>query len=291
MLPKVIRPVPFQKKSGMTLHRAGIVIPFDERMRPPFLAIQNDYPRPGSRAGTKQEVRVSMTTETNEQDVIAPGATASGASYSNRMSPCEIAGETTPSLTEEVNKPQHTGTTKSPRRRTIKSRKSGKTSRRKGTALKGQTTRPHVNWQHPPRGSFEAAEFLAGEGYIVAKPIGPDPVFDLMGRSRDQEIIVKVVRPREPVRGAARVAELYLPEILMLKPYYRSPEDFVEIWIYSREVGLARYRVFDWGIANAATITKLIKTPPAPVRETQNIKNLPANGQTRNSPCPVSVSG
>lgn len=37
-----------------------------------------------------------MTTETNEQDVIASGAIASGATYSNRINPCEaVAGETT----------------------------------------------------------------------------------------------------------------------------------------------------------------------------------------------------
>ena len=241
-----------------------------------------------------------QNSETTEQDVITPGAIASGASYSNRINPCgtvaphssQVAGETTQSpIPEEDSRPQHAGTTKSSRRRTVKGRKSGKTSQRKGTAPKGRTARPKENWQHHPRGSFEAAEFLAVEGYIVAKPIGPDPVFDLLGRSLDREIIVKVVRPREPVRGAARVAELYLPEILMLKPYYRSPEDFVEFWVFSREAGLARYRVFDWGIANVATITKLIKTPPAPVRETQNVKNPPADRQTRNSPCPVSISG
>jgi len=237
---------------------------------------------------------------TTYEDVITPGAIASGATYSNRINPCgtvshessHVAGETTQSLIpEEDTRPQHAGATPSPRRRTVKSRKSGKACRRKGTAPKGRTARPKENWQHAPRGTWEAADLLAGEGYIVGKTTGPAPVFDLVGRSPDQAILVKIVRPREPVTGAARVADLYLPEILTLRPYYRSATDIIELWVFSKEAGLLRYRIFDWGIANTKTITKILKIPPAPAPVRQNVPQNPADQQTRNSPCPVSVSG
>jgi len=230
-----------------------------------------------------------MTTETHEQDVIAPGAIASGASYSNRISPCEIAGETTNVLLPEAGAETIPGgTPKTSHRRTVKSRKTRAGSRRKRRA---GSDSPHEIWLRPPKGTFEAANILAAEGYIIGKTTGPAPVFDLVGRSPEQGILVKIVRPREPVRGAARVAELYLPEILLLRTYSRSPADNIELWIFSREIGLARYRVFDWGIANVATVTKLFKTQPMknPVRQTGN--KCPVDQQTRNSPSPDCASG
>ncbi|MEN6396822.1 MAG: hypothetical protein ABFC78_10100 [Methanoregula sp.] len=241
-----------------------------------------------------------QNSETNEQDVITPGAIASGASYSNRINPCgtvsdesiSVAGETTPSrIPDDDTGLQHAGATPSPRRRTVKSRKSGKACRRKGTAPNGRTAPPKENWQHAPRGTWEAANLLAAEGYVVGKTTGPAPVFDLVGRSPYQAILVKIVRPREPVTGAARVVNLYLPEILTLRPYYRSATDIIELWVFSKEAGLLRYRIFDWGIANTKTITKILKIPPAPAHVWQNVPRNPADQQTRNSPCPVSVSG
>lgn len=207
-----------------------------------------------------------MTTEANEQDVNAPGAIASGASYSNRISPCEIAGETTNVLIPETGaETMSGGTDKTSHRRTVKSRKTRTGSRRKGRAGSAPS---HEIWLRPPKGTFEAAKILAAEGYIIGKTTGPAPVFDLVGKSPEQGILVKIVRPREPVRGAARVAVLYLPEILLLRSYYRSPADSIELWIFSREIGLARYRVFDWGLANVTTVAKLFKTQPSktPVR-------------------------
>jgi len=236
---------------------------------------------------------------TTHEDVITPGAIASGATYSNRINPCgtvsqecsHVAGETTPSLIPEETRPQHAGTTPAPRRRTVKGRKYGNASRRKNPAPAGLTARPKENWQHVPRGTWEAADLLAAEGYIVGKTTGPAPVFDLVGRSPDQAILVKIVRPRQPVTGAARVAELYLPEILTLRPYYRLASDIIELWVFSKEAGLLRYRVFDWGIANTKTITKILKIPPATAPVRQNVPQNYSDQQTRNSPCPVSVSG
>ncbi|WP_292369692.1 hypothetical protein [Methanoregula sp. UBA64] len=223
-----------------------------------------------------------MATQTTEQGVIAPGAIASGATYSNRIIPCTIAGETTNVLLPEPGtKKLPGGTGRTSHRRTVKNRKTRAGSHRK---TKAGSARPHEIWLRPPKGTFEAAKILAAEGYIIGKTTGPAPVFDLVGRSPEQGILVKIVRPREPVRGAARVAELYLPEILLLRSYYRSPADSIELWIFSREIGLARYRVFDWGIANVTTVTKLFKTQPSgKVAGQTGQKNL-VEQQTRNSP-------
>ena len=223
--------------------------------------------------------------------MIDSGAVTSDTTHSNRISPCEppAAGKTTDLLFPETDAGKTTaGTGKTSRRRTVKNRKTRTGSHRKGRT---QSASSHENWLRPPKGTFEAAKILAAEGYIVGKTTGPAPLFDLVGRSSEQGILVKIIRPREPVRGAARVTELYLPEILLLRSYYRSPADSIELWIFSREVGLARYRVFDWGIANVTTVTKLFKTQPITSPKGKTIRKYRVDQQTRNSPCPNSVSG
>jgi hypothetical protein len=231
-----------------------------------------------------------MISEMNGEEVNAPGLDTSGALQNYRINPCATAaGKTTDLLFPETGAGKTTaGTGKTLRRRTVKNRKTRTGSRRKGRA---QSASSHENWLRPPKGTFEAARILADEGYIVGKTTGPAPLFDLVGRSPEQGILVKIIRPREPVRGAARVTELYLPEILLLRSYYRSPAAYIELWIFSREVGLARYRVFDWGIANVTTVTKLFKTQPSTASTGKSSQKFHADQQTRNSPSPVGVSG
>ena len=231
-----------------------------------------------------------MISEINGEEVNAPGPDASGALQSYRINPCTTAAGEIPEslLPSSEARPAKAGTARAPRRSSVKGRRTGTGSRRKKRV---QSAHPHENWLHPPKGTFEAARILADEGYIVGKTTGPAPLFDLVGRSPEQAILVKIIRPREPVRGAARVAELYLPEILLLRSFCRSPADYIELWIFSRETGLARYRVYDWGIANVVTIAKLCKKTPADALAGQTGQKLSANQQTRNSPCPNGVSG
>ena len=233
-----------------------------------------------------------MTETIHEQGVITPGAVASGALQSNRINPCEtVAGETTNvRIAGESGTAPMAPVSGSPRRRTTRGNRSRK-GRRKTTSRVRRHAQPGVIWQHTPRGTFEAAKILDAEGYIVGKTTGPDPVFDLVGRSPEQAILVKVVRPRQPVHGAARVAELYLNEIRRLQPYCRTADDRIEIWTFSREIGLARYRVFGWGIGNAGTIAKLLKTRQESALDPQKNQELSANQPNRNSPCPDGVSG
>ena len=73
--------------TGMLLHGAGVVFPWTSGcVRPP--AAPHKYPRPGSRAiNTKEEYHDRTTT--NEQDVIAPGAMASGACTATGLTPAK----------------------------------------------------------------------------------------------------------------------------------------------------------------------------------------------------------
>jgi len=232
-----------------------------------------------------------MTETTNEQDVNAPSAIASGATYSNRINPCETvtvtesaaAGETPivplPENAVGANKP---GTTGSARPRTVRTKRRGKGARNRKPKLPGV---------HPPRGTFEAADILAREGYFVGLMRGRGTAFDLVGHSPEGTILVRIVRPKTPVANAREIRELYEKDIRAIQPFCRTSSDNIQFWVFSRENGLLRYRVFDWGIGNVTTMQKILKKKNDTASDTKSATTGQAIQRARNSPCPECQTG
>lgn len=177
-----------------------------------------------------------------------------------------------------------------PRHCTVKGRK-----RRKGHRHKknpgGRATTGKRDGQHVPRGMYEAMDILKEEGYIAGKILDPESVFDVSGWSHTGSILVRVVRPKESVANARDVRLLYGKEIIRMEPYYRSDADNIQFWVFSRESGLIRYRVFSWGIWNVETILKSMQKKHVAPSDRQIATPEPANRRTRNSPCPVTPTG
>ena len=162
-----------------------------------------------------------------------------------------------------------------------------------GEMKNGGTSAGHGkrNGHHVPRGSCEIAGMLEEEGYIVGVIPDPKSPFDLIGWSNAGSILVRVTRPIELVANARNVREQYEEVIREMEPYYRTEADNIQFMVLSREHGLLRYRVFDWGIGNVVTMQKILKIPRASLSDTQIDTSLPANRRARNSPCPVGPAG
>ena len=173
-----------------------------------------------------------------------------------------------------------------PRHCTVKGRK-----RRKGHRHRknpgGRATTGKRDGQHVPRGMYEAMDILKEEGYIAGKILDPESVFDVSGWSHTGSILVRVVRPKESVANARDVRLLYEEEIIRMESYYRSDADNIQFWVFSRENGLIRYRVFSWGIWNVETMLKSMQKQHVTQSDRQIATPEPANRRTRNSPCPV----
>ena len=162
-----------------------------------------------------------------------------------------------------------------------------------GEKTNGGTSAGHGkrNGHHVPRGSCEIAGMLEDEGYIVGIIADPKSPFDLIGWSNAGSILVRVTRPIELVANARTVREQYEEVILEMEPYYRTEADNIQFMVLSREHGLLRYRVYDWGIGNVKTMQKIMKIPRASVSDQQTETTGPANQRARNSPCPVGPTG
>jgi hypothetical protein len=232
-----------------------------------------------------------MPETTNEQDVNAPGTIASGGTYSNRINPCgAVAATTGPAAGETPATPFPGESGKTPearpagsaRPRTLRTRRHGKVTRIRKAKLPGV---------HPPRGTFEAADILAGEGYLVGRMQGRDAAFDLVGQSPEGSILVRIVRPKSPVANAREVRELYEKDIRAIQPFCRAPSDNIQFWVFSREAGLLRYRVYDWGIGNVSTMQKIFKEKSITASDKKSTNIERSNQRARNSPCPTGQSG
>jgi len=186
--------------------------------------------------------------------------------------------------------PGENGPKDSPRRSSVKGKKRRKGHRHKknagGVAAKGKR-----NGQHVPRGSCEIAGLLEEEGYIVGVIPDPKSPFDLIGWSNAGSILVRVARPKELVANARNVREQYEEVVRVMEPYYRTEADNIQFMVISREFGLLRYRVYDWGIGNVVTMQKIMKIPRASAPVQQIAIAGPANRRARNSPCPVGPAG
>jgi hypothetical protein len=177
-----------------------------------------------------------------------------------------------------------------PRHRTVKGKKRRKGHRHKknpgGRAMTGKR-----DGQHVPRSMYEAMAILRAEGYIVGKILDPESAFDITGWSYRGSILVTVVRPKEPVANAHDVTELYGTKVRKMQPYCRSDADNIQFWVFSREIGLIRYRVFDWGIGNEEKMLKSMQKQHAAQSDKKIAPSEPANRRARNSPCPDEPTG
>ena len=162
-----------------------------------------------------------------------------------------------------------------------------------GEKTNGGTSAGHGkrNGQHVPRGSCEIAGLLEEEGYIVGVIPDPKSPFDLIGWSNTGSILVRVTRPIELVANARNVREQYEEVVRLMEPYYRTEADNIQFMVLSREHGLLRYRVFDWGIGNVKTMQKIMKIPREFPSDQQTGITVKANQRARNSPCPVGPAG
>jgi len=241
--------------------------------------------------GQKEKGDNSMTETTNEQDVNAPGAIASGALHSNRINPCgtvTVTESTAAGETPVVPAPEKAGGADEPktpgsvRPRTVRAARRGKGARTRKRKLPGV---------HPARSTFEAADILVREGYFVGLIRGRGAVFDLVGHSPEGSILVRIVRPKAPVANAREICGIYEKDIRAIQPFCRMPPDNIQFWVFSRETGLARYRVFAWGIGNVTTMQKFFKKKTDTASDTKSATTGKPVQRARNSPCPECQTG
>jgi hypothetical protein len=163
-----------------------------------------------------------QNSETNEQDVIAPGAMASGALYSNRMNPCtvapkssQVAGETTviPLIKE-------------------------------GSTL---TTGPLV-YTRCNAIIFDAMRILGCFGYLPVLVRKSTIPLDIVGIRQDGALIIEVVRSRRPLPDAKTVCTFCRMEIDYLREMQPSSQFRKMIWVYSPQCRWRFYDVFPGGI-------------------------------------------
>ena len=165
-----------------------------------------------------------METETTPQDVIAPGAMASGASYSNRIIPCEaVAGETTPL---SANK----GCGIAPRRK------------------RGRHRSPLL---------YEAIRILNGHGYatfrLLDNPEFSDAIVATKGGSAG--LMIAVIYSRKQVPDAPTVRTLFPQKVDRARAMVKTTPHRTMIWVNSPVSGWRFYRVdvggisYDWDLA------------------------------------------
>jgi len=174
-----------------------------------------------------------------------------------------------------------------PSRNTVKSTKNhppGKKERK--LPVRSKTKKP--SGTHNPRCLPEAIRILEAEGYRVFRNHDPGFPFNLDAWNHQDSLLVRVVLPRDPVRNAANVAELYEQEIRQMESHWKSHTDNLQFWIFSREKGLLRYRVYDWGIGNVETMQKIMKTDAIPALVPRTVTPACPVQQSRSAPCPFS---
>jgi|GEM_PF-1427007 len=212
-----------------------------------------------------------------EQEGTATGAGCAGRSCTDP--------ETTPGK-----EPGNIPSNNCPPRRIVKKKRylQGHTNKKNSG---GNATTGKRSGQHVPRGTIEVAEILKHEGYTIGKVLDPESPFDLMGWSHAGSILARVARPRESVANARNVWEQYEDVIRQMEPYYRSEADNIQLLVISREHGLLRYRVYNWGIGNVITMQKIMKIPRKSQSDNQTPAPKPSDQRARTSPCPYAATG
>jgi hypothetical protein len=220
---------------------------------------------------------VVLPKEAIERDGVPVGAGCAGRSEDNAG---KNGGEMAEGVVQEGKKRVY------PRRRTVKGRKKRRPKNAGGRAATGKRAGLHI-----PRGVFEAIDILTEEGYITGRIDDPAIVFDLVARRGRHTILIHVVRPKEPVGTAREVRDLYEQPIRRIQPYWTSPDDDLQLWVFSREVGLIRYRVYDWGIWNVEKVIKSMQKSEKPQSSVEIATQEPVIRRARNSPCPDAQTG
>jgi hypothetical protein len=176
-----------------------------------------------------------------------------------------------------------------PRRRTVKGRKTHR--KRKAKNPGGRAANGPNAGQHIRPGIVEAAEILIAEGYLVGKVIDPKSPVDLIAYSREDTIRLMVVRPKQYVTNAIEVRGLYEKDIRTIQPYWTCDNDNIQFWVFSREKGLLRYKVYAGGIRNVGMMQETTQKKQAkePVSETAEIDD--EIRRMRDAPCPATPTG
>ena len=171
-----------------------------------------------------------QNSETNEQDVITPGAMASGASYSNRINPCtvapyssQVAGETTNTVCGDT----------------------------------GGATPAHLRkHSHCSPYVYEALRRLKDHGYTPHRLTGnadlPGAIIATKGRTT---LMISVVYSRKQVPDAHTLRELFPGRVDQARDLVKTSPHRVMIWVSSPVVGWRYYRAdiggisYDWDLA------------------------------------------
>jgi hypothetical protein len=116
-------------------------------------------------------------------------------------------------------------------------------------------------------------EILKREGWVIGRITDPDLPFDIIGILDRAAVFVKAVRAKCPVTNAKETAKAYYADIKKMQPFWNSEGDNLQFWVFSRVVGLLRYRVYRGGIWNEATKSKPESQEPQlePVSRTMRI--------------------
>ena len=124
-----------------------------------------------------------QNSETNEQDVITPGAMASGALYSNRINPCtvaprssQVAGETTTIILHP--------------------------------AEGGKRVVSHKRYSRNSSHVHEAMRLLATYEYMPIRLAESPLPISIIGFKQDDPLLVLVISARKPVPSAARLTRI-----------------------------------------------------------------------------------
>jgi len=166
-----------------------------------------------------------MISETTAQDVSAPGAIASGATYSNRIIPCKtVAGETPdfPSTTG--------GTTKTQRKR-------------------GQHRSPLL---------YEAIRLLNEHRYATFRLLDNPDFSDAIVATKEGStaLMIAVIYSQKQVPDAKTLRELFPKKVDKARAMIPSTPHRVMIWVNSPVAGWRFYRVGIGGIAYDWTLAK-----------------------------------
>lgn len=162
-------------------------------------------------------------TESEKGDVAEPGSVASGASYSNRISPRAAgpvggavqAGETTIIFHDD-----------------------------KG----GELAFGPPEYSRSSAIICEASRILAGWNYMpVAVRKSPVPL-DLIGLGSKDSLVLEVVRSRKAIPDAATVCVVFRKEVDHLRSLKGSSQLRKMIWVYSPQCRWRFYDVFPGGI-------------------------------------------
>jgi hypothetical protein len=157
-----------------------------------------------------------QNSETNEQDVITPGAIASGASYSNRINPCEaVAGET-------------------------------RVTCRAGTG--GELTAGPENYIRCNAIIIDAMHILDCCGYLPVLVRKSKIPIDIFAIRPEATLIIEVVRSRKALPDAPTVVRECRKEIDYLREMQSSSQIRKMLWVYSPQCRWRFYDVFPGGI-------------------------------------------